>query len=413
MGVAVMAEPTALLQFEQAVGTGHGGLSAFRACSYCSKVYKAALAVAQKKWTNIPELRTGPARRNDVVVLETPFLIWQRACHTGELRCAPDELSLRSFNTNTEPTTFLLLFWLHLQFNIFTDVANHRRELNPDNLPRTSTFIVGQAVRVAKRMMAGENKEGGQALVTAVSFSGDSAMYDVKYLMTTGSEKNLPEGLLSVPEDVPCRASSSSASSSEARREEGLQRELAETKRRYEQQIENLQWQNRQQRAVAVRQNERQKDASRQLAAAGKALVAASEEAERERVLRQFERKVLNDRVEEIVKETEEACSQQREEELAELLKEHRLKEKRLKKENAVAEKERELASQRATAFSPALGRCLQRRGTQPRRRCGRRWGRWWRLQRSGWLNSRRLKVIVLSWESARAFFLKRILPRC
>ena len=199
-------------------------------------------------------------------------------------------------------------------------------------------------------MMAGENKEGGQALVTAVSFSGDSAMYDVKYLMTTGSEKNLPEGLLSVPEDVPCRASSSSASSSEARREEGLQRELAETKRRYEQQIENLQWQNRQQRAVAVRQNERQKDASRQLAAAGKALVAASEEAERERVLRQFERKVLNDRVEEIVKETEEACSQQREEELAELLKEHRLKEKRLKKENAVAEKERELASQRATA---------------------------------------------------------------
>jgi len=74
MGVAVMAEPTALLQFEQAVGTGHGGLSAFRACSYCSKVYKAALAVAQKKWTNIPELRTGPARRNDVVVLETPFL---------------------------------------------------------------------------------------------------------------------------------------------------------------------------------------------------------------------------------------------------------------------------------------------------------------------------------------------------
>jgi hypothetical protein len=240
-------------------------------------------------------------------------------------------------------------------------VANRSRELNPDNLPRASTFTVGQAVRVAKRMMAGENKEGGQALVTAVSFSGDSAMYDVKYLLSTGSEKNLPEGLLSVPEVVPRRASSvasssssvassSSSSSSEARRDEGLQRMLEETTRRYEQQIKNLQWQNRQQRAVAVRLNERQKEASRRLAAAGKALVAASEEAERQRVLRQFDLRVLNDRVEEMVKETEEVCSQQREEELAEMLKEHRLEEKRLKKVNAAAEKERSLASQRATA---------------------------------------------------------------
>jgi hypothetical protein len=105
-------------------------------------------------------------------------------------------------------------------------VANRSRELNPGNLPRASTFTVGQAVRVAKRMMAGENKEGGQALVTAVSFSGDSAMYDVKYLMSTGSEKNLPEGLLSVPEVVPCRASSAASSSSSFVRRRRCRRHL-------------------------------------------------------------------------------------------------------------------------------------------------------------------------------------------
>jgi hypothetical protein len=78
MGLAVMAERTALLQLEQAVpqvDTGRGGASAFRVCNNCFKVYKAALAVAQEKWTSIPELRTvstGPARRNSVV-LDTPF----------------------------------------------------------------------------------------------------------------------------------------------------------------------------------------------------------------------------------------------------------------------------------------------------------------------------------------------------
>jgi hypothetical protein len=77
IGLAVMAEHTALLQLEQAVpkvDTGRGGASAFRVCSTCSRVYKAALAVALEKWTSIPELRTGTTRgRTSVVVLKTPF----------------------------------------------------------------------------------------------------------------------------------------------------------------------------------------------------------------------------------------------------------------------------------------------------------------------------------------------------
>jgi hypothetical protein len=59
-------------------------------------------------------------------------------------------------------------------------------------------------------MMAGVNKEGGLALVTAVTFESDeSTLYDIKYVVNSTTEKRLPEALLSVPSTPTPRASSS------------------------------------------------------------------------------------------------------------------------------------------------------------------------------------------------------------
>jgi hypothetical protein len=52
-----------------------------------------------------------------------------------------------------------------------------------------------------------------------------------------------------------------------------------------------------------ARKSDRQKDAARQLAMAGNALELASKEAERERVLREHDLKVLNNGVDLIMKE--------------------------------------------------------------------------------------------------------------
>jgi hypothetical protein len=120
--------------------------------------------------------------------------------------------------------------------------------------------------------MTGVNKEGGQALVTAITFDGDSTLSDVKYVLRGTVEKLLPETLLSVPRAVPSRATSSSCSSrasSETRRESGreveLQRQLADMKQKYDREVSNLKWQNAEQRALVARL----RSAERSFAAAG------------------------------------------------------------------------------------------------------------------------------------------------
>jgi hypothetical protein len=110
------------------------------------------------------------------------------------------------------------------------------RALCIKRLLRPSTFVVGQAVTVAKRMMAGVNKEGGGALVTAVMFeSEETTLYNVKYVVSAATEQRLPEALLTVPSAQTPRASSSfSTSSTLPSVEAELRRELEDTKRKYE-----------------------------------------------------------------------------------------------------------------------------------------------------------------------------------
>jgi hypothetical protein len=204
-------------------------------------------------------------------------------------------------------------------------------------------------VTVAKRMMTGVNKEGGQALVTAITFDGDSALYDVKYVLRGTVEKLLPEALLSVPRAVPSRAtSSSSRASSETRRESGreveLQRQLADMKQKYE----NLKWQNAEQRALVARLRDRQKEASRQLA-------TAAEENERVRVQRECDLKMLNDRALLVMEEAEEAAAREGKEARETMEEEHRLEKKCLQKEKRAAEKELEQTRQRSDAEQARL----------------------------------------------------------
>jgi hypothetical protein len=103
-----------------------------------------------------------------------------------------------------------VLLLLSLQLDLFSDVGNGVRALCPDRLLRPSAFVVGQPVTVAKRMMAGVNKEGGTARVTAVTFECDeSTLYEIKYVVNSSTEQRLPEALLSVPTAPTPRASSS------------------------------------------------------------------------------------------------------------------------------------------------------------------------------------------------------------
>jgi hypothetical protein len=106
------------------------------------------------------------------------------------------------------------LFLLSLQADLFYDVGKGLRALSPKRLLRPSAFVVGQSVTVAKRMMAGVNKEGGAALVTEVTFESDeTTLYSVKYVVSTATEKRLPEALHSVPSAPTPRASSSFSTS--------------------------------------------------------------------------------------------------------------------------------------------------------------------------------------------------------
>lgn len=126
-----------------------------------------------------------------------------------------------------------------------------KRKLIRARLPGSSRYKVGEAVVVAKRMMAGVNKPGGQAVITAVSTSSSDSVYDVKYMLSSSTEKRLPEELLSVPEVMSSRTSSC-ASSSESRRATDEQRALKDENRRLLEEVEKLKWQNKQQRAAMV-----------------------------------------------------------------------------------------------------------------------------------------------------------------
>ena len=190
---------------------------------------------------------------------------------------------------------------------------------------------------VAKRMMAGVNKEGGAARVTAVTFESDeSTLYDVKYVVNSTTEKRLPEALLSVPSAPTPRASSSfSTSSTLPSMEADLRLELENTRRKHKEEVANLEWQLREQRALVQRLRGRQKEASRQLATAAK-------EAERVRVEREIHLKEVNDRMMMLLEEAEKAAAASEDAVAKVEHAKHSLERRRPQKEKKTAEEELE-----------------------------------------------------------------------
>jgi hypothetical protein len=230
--------------------------------------------------------------------------------------------------------------------------------LCPMRLLRPTTFVVGQSVTVAKRMMPGVNKEGGAARVTAITFENDkTTLYDVKYVVSTATEKRLPEALLSVPSAPSSFSTSSTLPSVEAE----LRRELEDTKRKYEEEVGNLAWQLREEKALVQRSRGRQKEALRQLA-------TVSKEAERERVLRERDLKEVNDHILLLLEEAEEAAVASEDAVAKHERAKYSLERRRLQKEKRAAEEELERVRilchvEQERVHSDVLG-LLQERGS-------------------------------------------------
>jgi hypothetical protein len=115
-----------------------------------------------------------------------------------------------------------------------------------------------------------------------------------------------------------------------------LRRALENMRRKFEEEVANLEWQLREERALVQRLRGRQKEASRQLA-------TASKEAERARVEREIDLKEVNDPMTILLEEAEKAAAAS-EDAVAKV--EHAklsLERRRLKKEKKTAEKELEL----------------------------------------------------------------------
>jgi len=170
-------------------------------------------------------------------------------------------------------------------------VAKGHRHFDASRLFGSSKFKVGQVVVVAKRMMAGVNKPGGAAFVASVAFVDGAPVYDVKYVLSSSSEKALPEGLLSIQEAAPSRAHASSVS----RRAADDQRTLVDENKRLHDENENLKWQSKRDRAAVATLKKDVKETTRVLLAASKARGAAVAEGERAKVQAEFNLKAAND----------------------------------------------------------------------------------------------------------------------
>ena len=72
-------------------------------------------------------------------------------------------------------------------------MLNKERTLDPVLLSISFKFKVGESVMVSRRKMAGQNKEGGAALITLISFSNGAVLYDIKYVHSRSTENGLPE----------------------------------------------------------------------------------------------------------------------------------------------------------------------------------------------------------------------------
>jgi hypothetical protein len=173
--VAILADAAASLQFEQlGVGLHKYPPCSFRVCHVCYTKFKRALEVARAELGGIEDIEVAPASRTKT---NTVMLAKSFSFDNG-----------RTTLVNTYHLSFFLVvhfsqntLLLSLQSDLFWDVGKGLRALCPKRLLRPSTFVVGQAVTVAKRMMAGVNKEGGAARVTAVTFESDeSTLYDIK-----------------------------------------------------------------------------------------------------------------------------------------------------------------------------------------------------------------------------------------
>jgi hypothetical protein len=176
--VAILADAAALLKFKQlGVGLHEDTPRCFRTCDMCYRKFTCALKVARMKAGDIEELRDVPPQPKT----RKSILLDQSFSFDNGRRTLVIVFSLFCFTLDFSHPLFLLL---SPQFDIFCEVSSGvRSALCPKNLLHPSAFVVGQSVTVAKRMMAGVNKEGGAAIITAVTFESDeTTLYNVKYV---------------------------------------------------------------------------------------------------------------------------------------------------------------------------------------------------------------------------------------